>query len=130
MTQALAADHDVHVVEPFTAAAYVRAVVASAPPEGFATRRDALARCFAGMLPDRLLERTSKASFTEVFWGPHARSFAEAWNGEGLDHRLVDVDALRREWASERPDFRAVAPLHAAWLATCDSDHSRTDRTS
>lgn len=67
-------------------------------------------------LPAPSAARASKALFHEVFWGPKARAFARAWDGSGVDDRLVDSGALRREWLSDLPDFRSMWILHAVWL--------------
>lgn len=125
---ALGHDADVVIVEPFYEPAYIRAVTAAAPPEGYATRAEALAANFADLLPPAMMGRSTKADFTSVFWGPDSRVFAEAWDGKGPDPKLVDLAALRAEWLRPRPDFRSVAPLHAAWLARRTSDVIRTPR--
>jgi asparagine synthase (glutamine-hydrolysing) len=69
------------------------------------------------LLPANVLGRTSKAYFNRVFFGEHTRAFAASWSGEGLDERLIDPEALRREWLSEVPDFRTSLLLQSAWLA-------------
>jgi asparagine synthase (glutamine-hydrolysing) len=113
---ALAGDAGVNLVEPFRHPLFVRALGA-AVPEGFDSRSDALAFLFADVLPDELIRRHTKAAFTAVPWGSASRRFAEEWDGAGIDHGLVDPDALRRVWLSERPDFRTVIPLQSAWAA-------------
>ena len=68
-------------------------------------------------LPLEILTRKTKASFVDVFWGPRTREFAQNWDGTGVDADLVDVEALRKEWCSERPDFRSTLLLQSAWLS-------------
>ena len=75
-------------------------------------------RHFGDVLPPRLLERTTKAVFDELHGGREVRSFAETWDGRGLDERLVDPDALREQWMSPRPHYRSLTALNAAWLAS------------
>jgi asparagine synthase (glutamine-hydrolysing) len=53
---------------------------------------------------------------TDVAWGPGARSFADSWDGRGLDDTLVDPDRVREEWAKPRPNARSLSCLHQAWL--------------
>ena len=72
---------------------------------------------FGGLVPDDVLARRTKASFDGAFWNRHSRAFAAGWGGGGVDADLVDTDALRREWAQERPDARTFTLLQAAWLA-------------
>lgn len=119
---ALAKDVGTLPVEPFMDRSFVRAVMRHAPPEGFQSRQAGLSMVASDLLPDELLGRSTKAVFTDVFWGRASRAFAERWDGSGLDPALVLPDALRAEWAKPRPDFRSVSALHAAWLAAQGSD--------
>ena len=59
-----------------------------------------------------------KATFGGAFWSRHARSFAERWNGDGVDTELVDPDELRRSWLSEPARPNSSPLLQQAWLAT------------
>jgi asparagine synthase (glutamine-hydrolysing) len=102
--------------EPFFDFRFHRVAVATTPPGGYPSRNDALATLFGDLLPPRSLHRMSKAVFTEVFWGPDSRDFAERWDGGGLDPGIIDPDALREQWARPRPDLRSITPLQAAWL--------------
>jgi asparagine synthase len=115
---ALARDQDVLLVEPLRSAPFVRAVAAAAPRSGFPSRTAAMQALFGDVLPRDALSRATKATFTNVPWGPAARAFAASWTGQGVDPELVDVEAARRVWLSERPDFRSLTPLQSAWLAT------------
>jgi hypothetical protein len=104
--------------QPFYHPLVVRSVAAAAPRAGFASRTEAMRRFFGNLLPPPALERSTKAVFSEVFWGPATRGFAEAWDGDGLDRALVDAEALRREWTKPVPDIRSLSPLQAAWVAS------------
>ena len=115
---ALAADAGVLLVEPFLEPAFARAVARVVPLTGFVSRNEALERLFGDLLPPETIARKTKATFTTVPWGPAARSFAAEWDGSGLGRDLVEVEALRAEWLSERPDFRSLTSLQCAWLAT------------
>ena len=114
---AFARDCDVRLVEPFLDPRFALAVVAAMPSEGPASRAAALEACFGDLLPRESTRRSTKAAFTEVFWGPESRRFADAWDGSGVDGRLVYADALRAEWAKTPPDMRSMTALQAAWLA-------------
>lgn len=115
---AFAQDEGTYLCEPFFERAFHEATLVSMPPEGFPSRNAALAHFFGDLMPREVVLRATKAIFTEVFWGPDSRAFAERWDGSGLDHSLIDPDALRREWAKPRPDLRSLTPLQAAWLAS------------
>jgi asparagine synthase (glutamine-hydrolysing) len=114
---ALARDHDVRLVQPFYDPGFLGGV-ADVAPDGFPSREIAMRELFGDLLPAQSVARTTKATFTEAFFGPACRAFAERWDGAGLDEGLVDPAALRREWSKARPDFRSFTPLQAAWLAT------------
>lgn len=117
---AFARDAGSALVEPFLDPRFFEAARSAALPHGFPDRGAALDNFFSGLLPDSVVRRSTKASFTEVFWGPRSRRFASGWDGAGLDESLVDPDALRREWAKRKPDFRSATPLQASWLASDD----------
>lgn len=113
-----ARDADCALVEPLLDRRFVVAVGGNAPRRGYESRAAALEAHFGDLLPRATITRSTKASFTEVFWGPASRAFAARWDGAGLDAGLVDAQALRREWSKPTPDFRSVTALQAAWLAT------------
>lgn len=115
---AIASDTGTLLCEPFWDHRFHLAAMASLPHEGFSSRNAAIAGFFGDLLPPDVSSRSTKAVFTEVFWGPASRAFAEQWDGDGLDPDLVDPARLRREWTKPRPDFRSITPLQAAWLAT------------
>jgi asparagine synthase (glutamine-hydrolysing) len=113
----LAADAGVRLVHPFADRGFL-AALASLEPEGrFFGRTEGLRAVFGGLVPDDVLARRTKASFDGAFWNRHSRAFVAGWDGAGIDRTLVDADALRAEWAAERPDARTLTLLQAAWLA-------------
>ncbi len=61
---------------------------------------------FGDVLPREVTHRTTKAVFSEAFFGPYAREFAQRWNGKGLDTSLVDPQRLRDTWLG--PEFDAA----------------------
>ena len=97
---------------------------------GFLGRRDrtdVLRRVGADLLPDHVLSRTSKATFTTCYMASHTRAFAEGWTGVGVDPELVDAEQLRAAWLAEQPTPPTAALLQAAWVA---SDFSSRDRNA
>lgn len=114
---ALAGDAGAYCLEPFLDPRFFAAVEVVAPRGGFPSRQAAMEMLFSDLLPPPIARRTTKATFTEVFWGPDSRAYAQRWDGGGLDHSLVAPDRLRREWSKRRPDFRSATALQAAWLA-------------
>jgi hypothetical protein len=124
----IGAGRDVTVVNPLLDPAVLAELSAAGGPTGFPDRTEAMRLLFGDLLPAQLIARPTKAAFTGALWGPAVREFAAGWDGEGVDPRLVDVDALRREWLAEEPNFRTILLLHAAWLhadqATASSSRS------
>jgi asparagine synthase (glutamine-hydrolysing) len=112
----LAAEHDVVVTSPFLEPAVLAELAAAGGPTGFPSRTAAMHELFGRLLPAELIARPTKAAFPGPLWGPSVREFAAEWGGEGVDPRDVDVEALRREWLADEPDFRTILLLHAAWL--------------
>jgi asparagine synthase (glutamine-hydrolysing) len=115
---AMAHDAEVSLVQPFFDPGFLRAMGESAPRRGFPSRAAALELHFGDVLPPPVVERTTKAVFDELHGGRASQAFAQAWDGRGVNPAWVDVEALRREWLSPRPDYRSLTALNAAWLAT------------
>jgi asparagine synthase (glutamine-hydrolysing) len=95
---------------------FVAALARAGGPRGFGDRNAAMHAIAHDVLPDAILGRRDKARFDAVYFGGHARRFAEGWSGDGVDPALVDPEALRREWLEPVPDFRSALPLQLAWL--------------
>ena len=103
---------------PFLEPEVLAAAARAGGRTGWPAREQAMRELFGDLLPERILVRGTKAEFSAPFWGPAARAFATGWDGTGVDGELVDIDRLRQEWLSEKPDFRTALLLQQAWLAT------------
>ena len=75
-------------------------------------------RLFGDLLPQAVIERSSKANFDQIFWTDRTRAFARSWDGSGVPHEWVDPEALARYWCGERPVAASSSLLQAAWLAS------------
>lgn len=115
---AFARERDVDLVQPFFDPRFLRSIARTAPARGFSNRIVAMRILFGDLLPPPVVERVTKAKFTDVLWGARGRAFAERWDGTGVDPELVDTDALRQEWLKPRLDYRSLSPLQSAWRAT------------
>ena len=113
----LAAGHGAAVAHPFTEPAFLAALARERGHSGPRHRTREMVRLFADVLPQATVSRVGKATFNGAFWGPHTRAFVADWDGSGVDPALVDVAALRREWAGADPDARTHPLLQAAWAA-------------
>ena len=118
IVSALTREVDVDLVEPFFEPLFLRALLAETPEAGFANRNAAMEHFFGELLPRTVMERTTKAVFTESFWGVDSRAFARDWDGSGLDPALIHVERLRDEWLRRKPDMRSATAIQAAWLAS------------
>jgi asparagine synthetase B (glutamine-hydrolysing) len=116
----LAAEVSVRIVHPFVDAGFAAALARLPKPQRFRDRTTAMRLLFGNLLPDEVLARSSKSGFDQAFWTDWSRAFAAEWEGEGADPGLVDVEALRQEWASPDPDPRSFTLLQAAWLTAND----------
>lgn len=119
-------DHDVLAVNPFLDDRVLAEMAAAGGRSGFPGRTAGMRELFGGLLPDSVLARPDKAGFSVPLWGPAVREFASGWDGEGLDRRYVDVEALREHWLSEHPAFPTALMLHAAWLGASGAAQSST----
>ncbi len=112
----LAAPAACRLVHPLRDERFLSSLARAGGARGYPDRTAALAAIFGPLLPRETVRRSTKADFTEVFWGPRTRAFADAWDGTGVDGELVDRDALRRAWRAESPDFRSASLLQTCWL--------------
>jgi hypothetical protein len=114
--QRLAADTDASLMVPFADKRFLAALADAGGACGWPSRSALLRSLFAGLLPDEVLSRSTKADFAEVVWGPRTREFIAEWSGMGVDPDLVDAEALRAAWSETSPILPAAIPLQAAWL--------------
>jgi hypothetical protein len=114
---AMASAHDTDLCSPFLEPGLLGAYGREAGPAGLRGRGSALSDLVGDLLPQDVLRRTTKAGFDDPFWNRHARAFVDRWSGKGMDEQLVDVEALRAEWRSERPSGNSYTLLQLAWLA-------------
>jgi len=113
----LARDTGTAVFHPMLDGRFLVALGSAGRRSGFPDRTEAMLHLFSGLLPVHVLRRTSMPSFDTIFWHRHSRSFAEMWDGGGVDTNLVDPDKLQRIWLSDTPDGRSSTLLQAAWIA-------------
>ncbi len=118
-----ASRHDTRFVTPFLDRRFVAALGRTAGVLGHPGRTVLLKRLFGPLLPPPVLERTSKADLTGVYFHRHSREFANRWDGTGVDPELVDPRALRQVWKGPRPHAGTAALLQQAWLATNTENH-------
>jgi len=113
-----AREYDVTMQHPLLDAGFISALAREGGAWGYAGRTDLMRHLFADVLPEEVLARSTKAHFGQARWGDAERGFARAWDGSGLPGELIDTEALRAHWLSERPQGSSALALHAAWLAS------------
>jgi hypothetical protein len=114
-----AARHDARTYSPLLDRSFLAALGNAGGRLGIGDRTAVMRRLAGDLLPPALLERESKAEFSESYFGVHTRRFAQAWDGHsGIDENVVDGEALRAMWLSEHPHGLSAALLQSAWLAT------------
>jgi asparagine synthetase B (glutamine-hydrolysing) len=113
----LAADAGARIVHPLLDPRFLSACARWGDRDGPGDRTAAMRALFAGLLPEQILTRTTKARFDGVFMGRRARTFARAAELSRLDGDLVRPDALAREWARPSPSFATAMLLQSLWLA-------------
>ena len=121
--RALGAEIDVDYLQTFGEPDFVAAVAAAAGFWGWTGRTATMRHLFGDLLPRAVLERSTKAIFTDAVFTDHTREFARRWDGDGVDAALVDPDALRDNWLSACPHAPTMGLLQQAWLATQRTGH-------
>jgi len=115
MSELAVAEGTTHV-QPLGDRSFLGSLARAGGRHGFGDRTMVMRALFAEVLPDPVLARSDKARFGAAFIGSHTREFAWAWQGRGVDPDIVDLDALRAAWVTERFNPRAALLLQAAWL--------------
>jgi hypothetical protein len=115
----LAGEHDVQLRHPFVSPRFVSVYARAGGIRGYAGRTEVMRMLFAGILPDEINTRPTKAVFGQPHWTHYSQDFARSWNGEGVNPDLVDVDVLRRLWGdTEPPPGPTLILLKQAWMAS------------
>ncbi len=114
----VAADYDVLNVDPLLDRAFVAALARCGGRYGFASRAQAMTYLARDLLPPEVLRRRDKTAYRTTYFTEIARSFAEGWDGRGVDEDLVDPERLRAKWLSPTPPATSHALMQAAWLAS------------
>ncbi|MGU3432760.1 asparagine synthase-related protein [Actinomycetes bacterium M1A6_2h] len=109
-------DHSVRVLHPFIEPAVLQAFAAHEPLVGMAGRRAIMNLLVGDVLPAEVVNRTSKAEFTDALWNGESLDFARHWDGSGLDEHIVDPAVVKREWLTSAPTVRTTTMLQQAWL--------------
>ncbi len=127
----LAADHGAGAHAPFLDPAVLEALAVSGGRWGWGNRTATLKALFSDLLPDWILERTSKAEFSQPFFSANTRRFARAWDGRtGVDETAIDGEVLRATWLADRPNFQSSTLLQATWLAVEAHDRASSRPSS
>jgi hypothetical protein len=126
----LGAEIDVDYIQTFAEPEFVAAVVGAAGFWGWTGRTATMRYLFGDLLPRAVLERSTKATFTNAVFTERTREFARQWNGDGVDSTLVDPELLRDNWLSDFPHAPTMNLLQQAWLASrsVDRDTHRVSR--
>lgn len=114
----LGSEIDVDYLQTFGEPDFVAAVAAAAGFWGWTGRTATMRHLFGDLLPRAVLERSTKAIFTDAVFTEHTREFARRWDGDGVDTALVDPEKLRENWLSASPHAPSMALLQQAWLGT------------
>lgn len=114
----VAEGRDVIVINPLLHRQVLAELCPVGGSRGFPNRTEAMRALCGDLLPDAVLNRSTKASFGVPVWGAAVREFAASWDGGGLDTRYVDAGTLRAELNKPVPDFRCILLVHQAWVQT------------
>ena len=105
---------------------FLAALAALPATERFADRTAAMRSIFGDLLPDDILARETQGELRRSVLAPPQPGVRGVLGRGGGGHALVDADALRAEWAQERPDARTFTLLQAAWLERAPQAASST----
>ncbi len=113
----LAGAREATVHAPLLHPGFLAALGAAGGRLGIGDRTAVMRAVSADLLPAAIVERATKAEFSEPYFGPYTKRFATEWDGRGVDPAIVDAEALRAMWLSPHPHGLSTALLQSAWLA-------------
>jgi len=116
--RALGSEVDCAYLQTFAEPEFVAAMAGAAGFWGWTGRTATMRAVFGDLLPREVLERSTKATFTDAVFTERTRDFARSWTGRGIDEELVDAAALRENWLSPEPHAPSMTLLQQAWLAS------------
>lgn len=116
--ETVAAASGCRLVEPLRDPAFVASYAAFGGRWSGLSRTAGTRLLAAGLLPDAVTGRQTKAAFNGSRFGRLSQAFARSWDGTGVDAELVDPDALRAAWLSDQAPALTAMLLQQAWLAS------------
>jgi asparagine synthase (glutamine-hydrolysing) len=111
-------EYGLEPLTPFADPFFRATLAASGGFWGYEGRTHVFRTLFSDLLPDAVLARQTKASFNGARWGELEKEFARSWDGGCFDPELIDAEALRREWLSDRPGPGSDYLIQLAWAAS------------
>ena len=130
-TQALSTASGTSWVHPFLDPTVIAALARWGGRAGPGPRTQIMRALAADLLPDPVLDRSTKAEFRDVVWTEEtlqlmSTELVDVVLDDPVLAALVDADQLSREWSSPMPSFMSGLLAQAAWL----SQGSRSTRRS
>ena len=107
----------VTLASPLIDPGFLTVLAASVARSHWTSRYELVGRYFATLLPKEIVERQTKAEFSDAYFAGPTRSFARGWDGRGLPD-AVDAEWLKRHWTeAERVHGGSTMLLQRAALA-------------
>jgi asparagine synthase (glutamine-hydrolysing) len=107
----------VTLASPLIDPEFLAVLAASVARSHWTSRYELVGRYFATLLPKEIVERQTKAEFSDAYFAGPTRSFARTWDGSGLPEE-ADAAWLKRHWAeAERVHGGSTMLLQRAALA-------------
>jgi asparagine synthase (glutamine-hydrolysing) len=114
----LARDSGAAIAHPLVDSRFLAILARAGGRFGFGDLTSIMRIHFGSLLPSAAIQRSDKATFGEVFWGPHSRKLAKLWRGRPIPCELVDARGLDDAWQEPQPKVESAALLQALSLAS------------
>ncbi len=103
---------------------FLAVLAATVPRLRWINRSELIARYFATLLPAEIVERRSKAEFSDAYFAAPTRRFARSWDGRGIPEQ-ADAEWLKQHWSTApRVHGGSTLLLQRAALAAANGDRS------
>lgn len=105
---ALARSAGANVLMPHLQPEFLASIAREGGRFGAGDRVSSMRRMAGHLLPPEVLARRDGANMQRVLMGHRIREFADRWSGGGIDESMIDIELLRENWRSPRPDWRTT----------------------
>ena len=119
--QAMGDSYRCTIEHPFVDPIVLQALAAHGGFGGLGSRTDIMRLLVGELLPEAVLSRADKGSFSDPLWTKTSQEFARDWSPATISGDLVDPHRLKEHWLSDDRNILSTTLLQQAWVNSPDA---------